>query len=323
MEAAPGFLHRMGCGCFMIELLAIIAERAFRGRCRVAQCGGILLSLAAVGGFCLACPVSAQQLESTPLSTRDLHVWGRFSPGTWKQVRIVTETLNDRGEVTDTTTTDTKSTLLSVNSKSIRLKIDVNVEVDGKRFAGQSRVIEHGFFCEQPSDASEMKLLGAAQITIDGQRLPCQVRQVVAHSGGQQLITKLYLSESIEPFVLKRETSTVEANGHTADNASTTAEVIALEMPYRVQREMKTAAYERTIQRTPKGTSVTLDVTCVDVPGGIVARTSKELDEKGRLLRRSTLELVDYHAEVEDAAGDDGARYLTRRQARKAARRGR
>jgi hypothetical protein len=306
----------------MLDLLPKTISRAVRRRSIWRS--GVLMVLTVVGGwFGATASVSAEHLDEAPLSTRDLHVWGRFSPGTWKQVRVVTETLNDRGEVSDTTTTDTKSTLLSVSSQSIRLKIDLSVEVGGKRFAGESRVIEHGFFCERPSDASELKLLGAAQITIDGQRLPCQVRQVVAHSGGQQLVTKLYLSESIEPFVLKREVSTVESNGHPVDNTSTTAEVIALDMPYRVQREMKTAAFERTIQRTPKGTNVTLDVTCVDIPGGIVARTSKELDEKGRLLRRSTLELVDYHSEVEEASGDDGVRYLTRRQARKAARRGR
>ncbi len=46
------------------------------------------------------------------MTARDLHVWGRFDPGTWKRVRIITDTLNDRGAVADTTVTETKTTLL-------------------------------------------------------------------------------------------------------------------------------------------------------------------------------------------------------------------
>ena len=55
-------------------------------------------------------PAGPQTEELTP---RNLHVWGRFDAGTWKQVRIVTDTLNSRGQVVDTSTTDIKTTLLA------------------------------------------------------------------------------------------------------------------------------------------------------------------------------------------------------------------
>jgi hypothetical protein len=54
------------------------------------------------------------------------------------------------------------------------------------------------------------------------------------------------------------------------------------------------------------------------MPGGIVARTSKEIDPQGRLLRRSTLQLIDYHVAVDD--DDEGSKFLTRRQTRRARR---
>jgi hypothetical protein len=311
----------------MIPLFTISSLHAFLAQGKVAR-AGIVVALLAAFWFCsTGSELLAEEPDHTPLPARDMHVWGRFSPGTWKQVRIVTESVNDRGEVTDATTTETKTTLLSVGAKSLKLKIDVTVDVGGKRFAGQSRTVEHGFFSEQPSEPGEMKLLGAAHVTIDGRNHLCQIRQVTARNGGQQQITKLYLSESVEPFVLKREITTVEANGNANAHSTSTAEVFALDR-YRMQRELKSVAWERTIQRTPKGTNVTLDLTCIEVPGGIVARASKELDEKGRLMRRSMMELVDYHAELEESSGeaasdDDSTRYLSRRQARKAARRGR
>lgn len=285
---------------------------------------GFLALALVMAWFRIAPSAHAQVAEESPLAARDLHVWGRFSPGSWKQVRIVTETLNERGEVTGTTITETKTTLVGVDSKSLSLKIEATVDVGGKRFESQSRVVEHGFFSEQPSDGAEMKLLGSTFVTVDGRQLPCQVRQVTSrNSGGGEQVTKLYLSESVEPFVLKRETSTVEKGVRAADHSTSTAEVFALDR-YRVHRELKSVAWERTIQRSTKGSNVTLDVTCVEVPGGIVARATKELDEKGRVIRRSSLELVDYHAKIEEGSGDEESpRYLTRRQARKAARRGR
>jgi hypothetical protein len=322
----------------MIQSLTSRGKRRCRSQCsarRAVQCSarraGFVAALGAVLslGFLVTSAAAQQpQLEARPnqnLSTRDLNVWGRFSPGAWKQVRIVTETLNDKGDVTATTTNETKFTLVSVSAKSLKLKIETMVDVSGKRFGNESREIEYGFFSEQPSEPGEVKLLGAAHVTIGGERLPCQVRQVTARSSGGQHVTKLYLSETVEPFVLKRETSLIAADGKPAANSTSTVEVIALDMLVRTGRETKSAAMERTIQRTPSGTHEMIDWTCVDIPGGIVSRTSKESDEKGKLLRRSTMELVDYHAELEEASGtgEDGPRYLSRRQARKAARRGR
>ena len=62
---------------------------------------------------------------------------------------------------------------------------------------------------------------------------------------------------------------------------------------------MRSAVYVKTLQKTPKGTIYTLAVVCPDIPGGIVSNSSKELDSSGRLIRRSTLELVDYNTEPE------------------------
>jgi hypothetical protein len=48
------------------------------------------------------------------------------------------------------------------------------------------------------------------------------------------------------------------------------------------------------VNREAKALSCTVEVFCIDVPGGVVAHTSRETDERGRLVRRSTLELLDF-----------------------------
>jgi hypothetical protein len=267
-------------------------------------------------GRALAEPVPPLQSELTP---RDLHVWGRFGVGTWKQVRVVTETLDPKGKVTDTTTTETKTTLVRADSQRLTLRIDATVEVAGKRFDSQTQTVEYGYYGETPSERPEAKNLGATQVTIEGREVPCQLRQVVATGAQQKQVVRMYLSDDVEPFVLKRETTTMQNAKSSADQQTTAeTEVIGLDMPYSVLHDMKLAAYERTIQKNQRGTNITFDVVCVDVPGGIVARTSKEIDPQGRLLRRSTLQLVDYHVVVDD--DDDGSKFLTRRQARRSRR---
>jgi hypothetical protein len=291
--------------------------------------------------FCLAVTVRAE--TATPieaeLSPRDLHVWGRFDPGTWKRVRIVTDNLSDRGDVADTTTTDTKTTLMRADAKRIALRIEATVDVAGKHFECPPQTVEYGYYGESPDEHAELKMLGSEPLTVDGRQVFCRIQQVVASIGREKQITQMFLSDAVEPYVLKRQTAFLrrDADGEpAADEPQTTTEVIALDVPYRVLHDVKSTAYERTIQRSPRGTNVTLDVTSVDVPGGIVARTSKELDLQGRTLRRSSMELVDYQiadndddvptagriadSKVADSkhSGDNDGQYYSRRQARKA-----
>jgi hypothetical protein len=278
-----------------------------------------LFSLAAGAGFHSTAFAEPATPEQSELSPRDLHVWGRFAVGTWKKVRVITEAIDSHGAVTDTTTTETKTTLVRVDSKRLTLRIEATVEVAGKRFESQTQTVEYGYYGETPSERPDAKNLGNTQVTIEGRDVPCQLRLVVASSVQQKQVMRLYLSDDVEPFVLKRETTTVQNAKSSADQQTTAeTEVIAVDMPYAVMRDLKSAAYEQTVQKTQRGTNVSLDVICVDVPGGIVARTSKEFDTQGHLLRRNTVQLVDYSVVVDD--NDEGSKFLTRRQARRARR---
>jgi hypothetical protein len=209
--------------------------------------------------------------------------------------------------------------LVRADARQLTLKIEASVEVAGKRFQSPPQYIDYGYDGELPGQHSEAKNVGSEGLTIDGEQVSCQIRQVVATVGQQQQITKLYLSDDVEPFVLKRDTTVVKNGTAVPGEPQTTAEVIAVDVPYKVLHDVKSAAYERTTQKSSRGTNISLDILCVDVPGGVVARTSKEFDSQGHLVRRSTLSLVDYRAVDDD--DDDTAQILTRRQARKARRR--
>src|SRR5205814_8343212 len=108
-----------------------------------------------------------------------------------------------------------------------------------------------------------------------------------------KVVTTLYYSDQYPPFVLRRETS---VEGATEEKRhSSLVEVVALDLPQRVRGELKQASYIKTTQTLPQSSTVTLEVHCDDVPGGVVSHWASEADSSGRVLRRSTLELVEYH----------------------------
>jgi hypothetical protein len=269
-----------------------------------------VFALCAWAALLSAAPPRAEE----PASSRELDVWGRFAKGSWKQTRIISETLDETGKVTATTTTDVRTTIIGVDSNKVTLRINVTVEAGGKRYDTEPQTVQHGYYGEGPNQLTRIRELGKSDLTIDGKTFACRVQEVSIDGGRQKTVSKLFQADAQAPYVLRRETAFTDST-NAAANHNETAEVIMLEMPYKVRSEIKPTAFERSVQKNGKGTTITVDVTSVEVPGGIVMRTLKELDPQGHITRRSTVELVDYSAE-EEQPSDFRPRLFHRRRAR-------
>jgi hypothetical protein len=244
--------------------------------------------------FCVSTPAFAQETPPPP----QLHPWGQFEPGAWKLVRVVTESFSEQGAVVGTNTSDYKTTLLDADDDGVSLEMRVCVEVAGKRFDGEPQTIKQNYYGEQQSPGLKLKEPAPGQMTIEDRKIPCQIRQIDSSNANGKTTTTIYYSAMVPPYVLKRESVTTDLEGKNIIS-ETNVSVQALEMPCKVLGAMRNAAYVKTLQKTPKGTIYTLAVICPEIPGGIVSNSSKELDSSGRLVRRSTLELVDYNTEPE------------------------
>ena len=266
--------------------------------------------LCAAAALLAAGPLMADEAASP----RELDVWGRFAKGSWKQTHIISETLDDAGKVTATTTTDVRTTIIAVDAVKVTLRINVTVEAGGKRYETEPQTVLHGYYGEGPNQLARIRELGKADLAIDGKSFSCRLHEVTIDGGNQKTVSKVYQSDAQPPYVLRRETHFTDSANPSA-NHDETAEVIMLDMPFDVRSEIKPTAFERSVQKNGKGTTVTVDVTSVDVPGGIVFRTLKELDSRGRIVRRSTVKLIDYSAE-EEQPPDYRPRLFHRRRAR-------
>ena len=217
---------------------------------------------------------------------RHHHSWGRFQPGAWNLVREVTESFEEAG--TTTSITEKRISLEAVHEDGVTLLIMVAVGLKGK-----PQEVKQAFHGGPASPEATVKNLGAAVVTIQGRRIPCKIEQVEVSTPTGKTTTKIVYSDSVEPYVLRRESVKTDPDGETV-LSETTVEVVALDVPCRSISGLSRATHVKAVHKHAGGTTERVSVVSTAVPGGIVCQKSKELDENDHLVRRATLELVDW-----------------------------
>ena len=240
---------------------------------------------------------SADTPRKSPVFPKVHHPWAHFKPGAWKTCRVVTETLNEQGEVVNVNLTTTTTSLERIGQSDYTLQVEATVEAQGRKFPGQPQTITYGLFGQAEGETTHVKEAEKETVAIEGTQFACRTWIVKSTSKEKARTTKLLYNDQRCPYTLRRETTTTAADGKTP-SSTTIEQVIAVDMPYKIAGNILTTSHIRTVRTTPKGTSITIAVHCDEIPGGIVYHSSKELDADGRLIRRSNLELTDYDFEL-------------------------
>jgi len=249
-----------------------------------------------------------------PALLQQQHPWARFPAGSWKSVRVVSETLDERGIVANVIRTETRTTLVAADAQGYSLRIESTVEVAGKRFASQPQIVKHGYYGETAGQSVTVTKLADEELVIDGRSLPSEVRQATFEADGVTRVSKIYSSRT-SPYQLRRETTTEGLPQE--QGVTTTVETVAIGLPQKVLNEVQPAAYMKTTRKGPQGTKVTLEVHCDNVPGGVVSHSSSDTDPSGNTIRRSTLELIDYAIGGHPATADPATRRRARQRPRR------
>jgi hypothetical protein len=221
------------------------------------------------------------------------HPWNRFRPGAWAKVRKYTQEFDAEGNVRSTSTAETKTVLVDVGEDVCTIQLEVTIEVAGKRFTAQPRLVRLGLYGETNGDHAVVQRLRSETIDTGGTTVQCDVLETTIHSKEKQVVSTLWYCQTMPPFILKRVSKSTDGEGKLIHKA-TSEELIAADMPHRVLSETMSTAYFRTVETHAAGSTVTLEIRCMDVPGGVVAHSSKQLDEAGKVISRSTLELLEY-----------------------------
>ena len=242
-----------------------------------------------------------------------LHPWGRFEPGTWKMVRVVTETLNEQGQVVSTSTTDTKTTLLDVGNDGVTLEVEACMEVAGKRFQVEPQTVKGGIPRRDGRVGRQAQGTGRRPDYDRGAQDPLQDSPVVAVESQRQDEPHPALLD--DRAAIRAETRVRRHRRRRQEHRQRDDQRRDRARHARAcSGRLRSGSYVRTVHKNGKTTVTTVSVVVHDVPGGVVSHSSKEVDKNGRLLRRSTLELVDYNADPDkDRSGLFGRKRPNRR----------
>lgn len=244
------------------------------------------------------CTASQAALPRSGVS-RTHHLWGRCAAGAWKLVQVITETLDDQGQVTQSSTSETKTTLAQIDDDGVTLEVRTAVQLAGRRFDSPPQVFKQGYHGDLVGTDLKIKDLGTSELVIGQEKIPCRVEETEAITTSGRTVATTYYSDSVAPYILKRASLTTDPEGR-EKLSETTMEVVAVNVPYQILSTVLCTAQVKTVHKHPGGTTSTLAVVSPNVPGGVVTHTSKEMDNSGRLIRRSTLKLVNFSAEAEE-----------------------
>jgi len=270
--------------------------------------------------FAAAVPAGADELDEL---LEQAHPWARFGKGAWRHVRIVTENYDAEGKPTDGSLTDNKTTVVEVTPDRVTLQVEVTVEVAGQKFPSQPQMIEQGYAGETLGKIAPLKTLEPQTLTIDGREVRCEARQLEISGGVTSEQTLLVFAAGHKPTILRRQ-STLREAGNGKELQEISSQVMSLHMiRHLVQQEKPQDVYlVRTNQKNDRGTTVTWSWHAPEVPGEVVDECSHKADADGRVVRRTTLELVGYGlgepVEVETDESSDSSPRRTRRSQRRA-----
>jgi hypothetical protein len=223
---------------------------------------------------------------------RECHPWAAFGAGSWKLVKVTTETFDKDGKSIGSSVTETRTMLLSVNATSYELQIDVTADVAGKRFASEPRLTRQGFQGEAEGQQAIIHRLEPAKLQIAGRTIEAQSAEIEIAEKDSRRLTRLTYAAGMRPYVLGRHAVVYDATGKVQQE--TDVQTMKLQVPRTLLGVRRSTWETRTEQKHPAGTIVTNEVHCSDIPGGVVQHTSEEFDEAGKLIRRSKLELVNF-----------------------------
>lgn len=249
--------------------------------------GGLFKGL--VGSIVLLLLYAADGVgQSVP---RRVHPWGQFEVGAWKVLRATTESFENGRQTTSLT--ETRFTLEAMDASGPAIRFEVQVEMAGKRFRTEPQIVKQGWHGEPLGDTVTVRELGPDTVTVEGRAVNCQLFEVETTRAENRSVTRIWYSPSVAPYVFKRESLVTESvSGRTVEE--TTLEVTVLEVPCRVGRQVLSASQLRGMQKFSRGTVVTLSLVSPEIPGGVICQSSREMDRDGTIVRRTTMELVDF-----------------------------
>jgi hypothetical protein len=239
-----------------------------------------------------AAPAPGQEAVIPPAH----HAWGHFAPGAWSRVRILSETTGPDGSKITSIATQ-KTTLVAVDEKGVTLSVENSVEVGGSPVVSEPQTLKLTFDDLPAAEAGQIQrtVLGPGSVEIEGTPERCTLHQIEVADASTKTVIKRFYSPEVTPHVLKSElTKTDRKSGSVV--AETVTQVTARDIPYPLGGKIHSTALVQETHKHTTGSIRRLSLHAHEIPGGLLGESARELDTGGQVIRRSTIELVEFEA---------------------------
>lgn len=260
----------------------------------------------------LPAPMPQPQPDAGPASPlpASQHPWGRFEPGAWRRLVIVSESFDENGVLVGRSETQRTESLVNRTASQYTLKLETVIDVSGKRLPGPMQELTLGLLTDSPLVATSIDIGEPTTISLQGQAIPCEQWLLTLPTGpvtASSEVTKqsesvetLYYNAETFPYLLRRKRQEI-VEGKTVGEQTTN--VVRVGVPTVLESKILSAYHTTTLKKSPSGpTTERQGVHALEIPGGLVSESATEFDATGRRVRWTVTRLAAYGLRAEETA---------------------
>ena len=245
---------------------------------------------------CLLLFLPSQSDAQEWVRAREHHAWARFEVHSWKTTKILTDLIDDAGNITSTVRRETTTRLLETELDRYILEVESTVQIGEQKVNHSNQKLKRNINTQGEGFAAAVE---KGTLKIGGKDFNVDIRVVTLHTKQGKRVSRVSFCKETTPHVLKRTTTYYEKKS--APLYTTTSAVTEFGVKQDVLGDAKTVCRIITTHKQNGTTTITDELYCADIPGGIIAQKIIETNADDQITLRTTLELTNYAIGVQES----------------------
>ena len=228
--------------------------------------------------------------------SREHHAWARFDVHSWKTTKILADLIDDAGNITSTVRRETTTQLLETELDRYVLEVDSIVQIGVQKVNHSNQKLKRTINTKGKGFAATVE---KGTLKIGEKEFKVDIRVVTLHTKQGKRVSRVSFCEQTTPHVLKRTTTYYDKKS--APLYTTTSAVTEFDVKQDVLGDAKIVCRIVTTHKQNGTTTLTDELYCADIPGGIISQKIIEKNIDDQITRRTTLELTNYAIGEQDS----------------------
>jgi hypothetical protein len=227
---------------------------------------------------------------------REHHAWARFDVHSWKTTKILADLIDDAGNITSTVRRETTTQLLETELDRYVLEVDSIVQIGVQKVNHSNQKLKRTINTKGKGFAATVE---KGTLKIGEKEFKVDIRVVTLHTKQGKRVSRVSFCEQTTPHVLKRTTTYYDKKS--VPLYTTTSAVTEFDLKQDVLGDEKLVCRIVTTHKQNGTTTLTDELYCADIPGGIISQKIIEKNIDDQITRRTTLELTNYAIGEQDS----------------------